>query len=110
MDPGRVCTLLIFLLCPDSLTDYHLDDQFLCNRCTLKGVKPAEAFDKQTLHTYLHPLVRCKERIEDPVTPPLPSVEARLENLEERLAGIEQTLVLLQQNMVALLDPKLRDV
>lgn len=67
------------------------------------------------MHTYLHPLVRCKKRVKDPVEPPPPTVEDRLteleykvcsrhESMEAKLVQIEQTLALLQQTMTALLD------
>ena len=109
--------LPIIILPPPFLISYHTDDWFLCNTCSVKGIQPPEKLDKELLHTYLHPLVRCKERVEDPVKPPPPTVEDRLgeleckvcsrhEVMEAKLVQIEQTLALLQQSMTTLLNSK----
>lgn len=97
--------------------DLDLEDRFLCNRCTLKGVEPPISVDKEALHTYVHPLVRCKEKVEEKVSPPEPRIEDRLAdlvrlqeisstkqmNMELRLAQMGETLAFLQQAMASLL-------
>lgn len=89
----------------------------MCNTCVAKGVEPPANLDKEVLHTYLHPLVRCKERVEDPAEPAQSTVEDRLteleckvcskqDSVEAKLVQIEKTLALLQQTMAALIDTK----
>ncbi|CAL1709515.1 unnamed protein product [Somion occarium] len=89
-------------------------DNFMCNVCSVKGLDPPAEMQKDCLHTYLHPLVRCKERIDDPVEPPEPTTEDRLillescvrsiqESLGDKFGSMETALCSLQQTMSALM-------
>ena len=95
-----------------------LEDNFLCNTCQLDAEPDQpDNINKQSLHTYTHPLVRCKEYVEDPPLPEDPTMselrsdlekmicervgelrehsnrlEGRIDQLQERLQGMERML------------------
>ena len=55
----------------------------MCNTCQVYGRQPASDLDRQKLHVYTHPLVRCRERVEDPPLPKVPTIEDLAENVRE---------------------------
>lgn len=64
-------------------------DNFTCNTCELcQQQPPASIPGKQGLHVYTHPLVRCKERVEDPS----PLADPTMSELGERVGKLEELM------------------
>ncbi|TCD69752.1 hypothetical protein EIP91_006288 [Steccherinum ochraceum] len=70
-------------------------DLCLCQVCKLKGT--VMWYGGQ--HMFTHPLVRCKERIEDPEEPAPPTTDERLASLENRVGAIDDKLDRLQSQL-----------
>ena len=67
-----------------------LDDQFLCNVCIRAGEPIADWLPPR--HVFTHPLVRCKERVEESEEPVAATMDDRLAALEARVSGIDTKL------------------
>ncbi|THH29709.1 hypothetical protein EUX98_g4473 [Antrodiella citrinella] len=77
------------------------EDSFLCNVCMYKNMnEPNDNWSHgDRCHIFTHPLVRCKERIEDPVEAASPTTDERLASLEARVGGIDTKLDRLQEQI-----------
>lgn len=56
-----------------------------------------------TYHTTTHPLVRCKEHVEDPIDPPELTTEERIIALETRVGTMDEKLEGLETRLSSML-------
>lgn len=73
----------------------HAGDSFYCNVCQ----RGQELASGRYQHIFTHPLVRCKERVDDPEEPVPLTTDDRLASLEQRVGAIDNKLDRLQDQL-----------